>query len=95
MAGMNFSAFEALDVGATAVSLTAATYGAADAAFLYLDDGTVRVRLDGTAPTAANGMQWNAGEVWEFENAREIADAQFISTDGSTYTLMINYGVRQ
>ena len=95
MAGINFSAFEALSVGTTAVSFTAATYAQADAAFVYVEDGSVRVRFDGTAPTSTTGWQLFGGEVWEFENARELADAQFISADGSTYTLQVNYGVRQ
>lgn len=75
------------------MSFTAATYGAADYALFYVDGGPVRMRF-GSAPTQTSGIILHEGQTWELENARELADIQFISEDGSTHTVMANFGVK-
>ncbi|KKL65062.1 hypothetical protein LCGC14_2158740 [marine sediment metagenome] len=78
-------AFEPLTVDATVggVPFTEATMnpsGAppAYAAFCTVEDAAIRIRLDGTGPTAAVGTLFNIGDTFVVWGRRDLMSARFI-----------------
>lgn len=92
MKGPNHDAFEALSVSTTATGFTAGTRGDRYFAVVTVEDAAVRFRLDGTAPTASVGHELEIGDELRLFNPKDVANAQFISRDGGTATLMSSFG---
>lgn len=92
MAGVQTFAYEDVTVGSTAVTLTAATYGAADYASMLVEGGPIRFRLDSGTPTASVGDLLNVGDRLVLESDSEIQGFKAIRVDGSSATLRVNYG---
>ena len=79
--------YEALTVAATAVPFTAATFANRDHLHFTVEAGAVRLRVDGTAPTASEGHELEVGDAGVLESPDEIQKGQFIRRDGVTATL--------
>lgn len=90
-------AFEALSVSTSAVGFTAATMvgGAsgkpASAAFVSVEGAPIRLRADGTDPTASVGRLFNIGDTFVVWGARDLASVRFISQNGATATLSTEF----
>ena len=87
-------AFEALSVAGTAVGFTAATMAGtpatgkpACAAFCTVEGAPIRMRADGTDPTATVGRLFGIGDNFVVWGARDLASVRFISQTGATATL--------
>ena len=94
MASVQFFAEEALTVSSTSVGFTAATYSNADYAHVYCTIADVRVRLDGGAPTASNGIEMRPGDELILESKDEVSRARFIRDGGTDSTLISHFGGR-
>ena len=94
MAQVQFSAFENLTVSTTGLALTAATYGQADYAHVYVDVADVRLRLDATVPTASVGIPLTVGDEVLLESRDEVVRARFIRDGGTDAILQVSYGVK-
>ena len=95
MASVQFNAFEALTVSSTSLGFTAATFGNADYAHVYVDIADVRMRLDSGAASTTNGIPLTVGDEVVLESAEEVARARFIRDGGTDATLVTNFGVRK
>ena len=84
-------AFEALSVGATAVTFTVATFLNAIMAEAVVEVSPVRVRLDGTAPTATVGALYNVGDHIIIWGSMDVVSFQAISASGGTATLSTHF----
>lgn len=93
MAAAQFFAYEDLTVSTVAVGGTAATYLSANYAFISCESAVVRFAVS-AVPTATSGIQLFPGDTLVLENADEVAKIKFISRDGASATLRINYGVK-
>ena len=94
MASTQFSGFEALTVSSTSLGFTAATYGNADYAHVYVDIADVRMRLDGSAATTSNGIPLRVGDEVLLEGRDELTRARFIRDGGTDATIVAHFGVR-
>ena len=94
MAAVQFHAFEALSVSSTSLGFTAATYGGANYAHVYVDIADVRIRMDGGAASTTNGIPLRVGDEVLLENADEVSRARFIRDGGTDATLVTNFGVK-
>lgn len=74
--------FEQLTIDGTVggIALTSAKYGTNTKAFITIETAPIRVRLDGTAPTATVGHLLNAGDSLELDTASNIANFKAIRT---------------
>lgn len=83
--------FESVTVSSTAVGLTPATYAGATTALITVETAAIRMRMDGTAPTASVGTLLNAGDGIILNSPEQIAGFQAIAVDADA-TIMIEYG---
>ena len=99
-AGENYDtfAFEALAIGGTAGLFTIATWNTggkpATMATVMVETAAIRVRMDGTAPTATVGTLYPIGSTFAVMGALDIASFQAISQSGVTATLSTHYARR-
>lgn len=91
-------AFEPLSVGAAAVGFTAATMigtpaesKPAFAAFCTVEVAPIRVRTDGTDPTATVGIPFAVGAKFVVWGDRDLKSVKFISDNGVTATLSTEF----
>lgn len=91
-------AFEALSVGAAAVAFTAATMKGtpsegqpAFAAFCTVEGAAIRVRADGTDPTAAVGIPFEVGDTFVVWGKRDLESVRFIRQGGVSATLSTEF----
>lgn len=61
-------------------------------AFLSIESDDIRCRIDGTAPTASEGIFFGAGDSVELYGEIAIKNLQSIATDTGNASLRINYG---
>jgi hypothetical protein len=94
MSGYQFFAEEALTVSTTAVGFTAATYGGADFAHVYVDTADIRVFFGGGTPTASAGIPASAGDEIILESKDEVSRFRAIREGGTDAVLRANFGVR-
>ena len=94
MASAQFFATEALTVSSTSVGFTAATYGAADYAHVYVDIADARFLCNGTAVTTSNGFPVANHDEIILENADEISRFRAIRDGGTDATLIAQFGKR-
>jgi hypothetical protein len=88
------ASYEALTVAATAVGITETTFkptGKAPmtACSARLETAQIRLRDDGTDPTAAVGMPVEVGDVITFATAADAARAKFIRTGATSGVLHV------
>lgn len=83
--GITF-AYESITVSSTAVSLTSATYKPGGAtplvkrAIITVEDGTIRFRTDGTAPTASEGHRAKEDDIIILDSSDDIVNFKAIRT---------------
>ena len=85
--------FEALAVAGTAVGFTAATMADANAAFCTVEVAPVRMRADGTDPTATVGTPFAVGDRFVVWGDRDLKSVRFIR-QGSSATLSTHFAKR-
>ena len=61
-------------------------------AFLSVEDDDIRVRIDGTAPTASEGIFLGTGDSFEIYGLAALTNFKAIATDTGNASLKINYG---
>jgi|8_EtaG_2_1085327.scaffolds.fasta_scaffold38351_2 hypothetical protein len=61
-------------------------------AFFSVEDDDIRVRIDGTAPTASEGIFFGAGDSFEVCGLAALSNFKTIATDTGNASLKINYG---
>lgn len=77
--------FESITVSTTALGLTAANLAKGVAAEITVENGSIRFRTDGTAPTASVGHLLNDGDVLYLDNPSDLSALRMIrdaATDG-------------
>ena len=92
-------AYETITVSTVAKILTAATYAdpdatkdaIADKALITIEDADIRVRTDGTAPTATEGHLIRQGATITLRNPVEIQNFQAIRDAGTDAVLKVSY----
>lgn len=84
------SGFQTLSVGATAVGFTLPSSPTCRAVLLTLETAQIRMRLDGTDPTAAVGHLVQINDAFEITNIDAINQAMFIAVS-ATASLTITY----
>jgi len=86
--------FEALAVAGTAVGFTAATMADANAAFCKVEVAPIRMRADGTNPTATAGTLYGIGDEFVVWGDRDLKSVRFISQTGASATLNSHFAKR-
>ncbi len=81
--------YEKLTVDNTVKSLTVPTD--ADRALMVLEDGKIRFRMDGTAPTASEGLPFAINDSYTVMGEFNLANFKAIRTDAASGTLYILY----
>lgn len=84
-------AYEPVTVTDAAIGLTPATYLNAIRAEMTLESGQIRIRGDGTAPTATEGRIVEIGDQLVLNSSAQIKKAKFIRTGGTSGTLRVEY----
>ncbi|KKK69505.1 hypothetical protein LCGC14_2933370 [marine sediment metagenome] len=89
-------ASEALSVGASAVQFTEATMApggapTATAAFCTVETAPIRVRSDGTNPTATVGRLFAVGDTFVVWGRRDLMSIRFIRQGGTSATLSTEF----
>ena len=89
-------AYESITVGATAVSLTAATYTDSDSqkakrAIITTEAASFRYRYDGTAPTASEGHLVTQQSVIIIVGSDNISNFQAIRTGATSAVIKVTY----
>ena len=85
------SNYESITVADTAIGLTSDTYGSATKAEMTLETAQIRVRKDGTDPTAAEGHPVEIGDIITLNSAADIATFKAIRTGGTSGVLKVTY----
>jgi hypothetical protein len=85
-----YDGYETKTVSTTAVVLTEGVYQNNTRALITVEVGSVRFRLDGTAPTTSVGHLLSTGDQLVLDSADQIQKVQFISAAGGT--LGCSYG---
>lgn len=85
------TAFESVTVTATSGGLTSGTYGTATRAVLTVEDASIRVRSDGTSPTASEGHLVEPGSTIVLESADELSNFEAIRTGATSAVIKASY----
>ncbi len=91
--GINYTGFESITVGTTAVTLVIGEQGGNTQALITVEDAAVRFRLDGVSPTASVGHVIEAGDTLVIQKGTTLSKVRFIRRDGVDATLRVSYGV--
>lgn len=90
-------AFETITVAATAIGPTEATragdasISAAQAAYITVETASIRLRYDGTDPTATVGHLVQAGETLRLEGSGNIAALKMIRSGTTSAAVSVTY----
>lgn len=84
-------AFETVTVAATAIGLTSATYADAIRAMITVETAQIRMRFDGTNPTAAIGHIGNADDIIYLEGTEQLANFNAIRVGAISGVLRVTY----
>lgn len=85
--------FESLTISSAAVSITATIIDQHhDDALVTVEVAAIRVRVDGTAPTASEGHEAFPGDVLKLRGMGEISNFQAIRRNGTDATLRVSTG---
>lgn len=82
------ASYEAITVSTSAVAITAAIYNTMRSCSARVETDTVRVRLDGTAPTSSVGIPMSVGDVIEID-IYHAERARFIRSGSSDATVHV------
>lgn len=94
MPSEEFSQFETLTVSSSVVTLTAATYGTMNRAFITCGAANIRFTVNGTTPTTTVGHILYDSDELKLTSAREIINFQAIRDDSTDASLACSYGGR-
>ena len=83
--------YEKLTVADSAVSLASVPTGSTEA-YIQAADANVRLRFDGTAPTAAEGVTLTAAGSIKLKGGDVLNGVQFIRTASTDANLYVVYG---
>lgn len=89
--GLTPLAYESKTIANTAAGLTAGTYGKATHAEMTLETAQIRIRSDGTNPTASEGRLVEVGDQIILRSAAQIAAFKAIRTGGTSGVLKTEY----
>jgi len=84
-------AYESVTVTNTSTTLTASTYLNASRAFMTVETAAVRYRVDGAAPTSAEGHLLNIGDVLTLIGLQTIRNFKAIRTGATSGVLKVTY----
>jgi hypothetical protein len=84
-------AFETLTIADIAQGLTAAVYGNAIRAFITVETASIRIKIEGGAPTSTEGHLYASGSPIELTSAEAIANFKAIRTDSTSAKIMVTY----
>ena len=90
--GADYANFESVTVAASSTSLTSATYGDAQFAFITVETAAVRFTVDGTTVSASVGHVLEPGDSLMLDRNSQIAEVRFYRRDGVSATLRVSYG---
>ena len=85
-------AYESISVAGTAVGFTAGTADDAKYALVTVETAAIRVRTDGTSPTATEGHELEPGDQLLLETSKEVLNFKAIRRDGVSATIRVSYG---
>lgn len=83
--------FESITVSTTAIGLTEASYEAAITAEVTVENGPIRFRTDGTAPTAAVGHLLSDGDVLYLDNPSDLSGLSMIRDAAVDGDISVSY----
>lgn len=89
--GSDAYAFESIAVAASAVGLTSGTYDDSTKAEMTLETAQIRVRKDGTNPTAGEGHLVEVGDTITLKSAADLATFKAIRTGSTSGVLKVTY----
>lgn len=96
---MAIPVFESITVTGSAVGFTAANLKSDTSkvwkVFLTLETAEIRFRLDGTAPTSAEGHIMSSGDTLELTDPDGISNFKAIKTGGTSGVLKVTYEYNQ
>lgn len=84
-------AYESVTVAAAAIGLTSATYANAIYVEMTLETAQIRIRLDGTNPTASEGHIVERGDVITLEGTAQISQFRAYRTGAVSGVLKVTY----
>lgn len=87
--GLEATTYEKVTVAATAIGLTAANVGVM--VLVSVEAAPISIRLDGDAPTAAEGHTFAAGDSFEICGATNILAFRAIRTTGVSGILKVTH----
>lgn len=87
---------EKITVSSSAVGFTAATFqpttgGGADRVLVTVEDQPVRLRYDGTSPTASVGHLLQPGDSITLTGTDSVANAEFIRSGGTDGVIFVTF----
>ncbi len=90
------AAYEEITISSAAKKLTEATYnisgwGIAQKAVVQVLDAGIRVKLDGTDPSASTGFAESQGSSFALESVSEIINFRAIRKGGSDGKIIVTY----
>lgn len=85
-----YTDFDTLTISSTASGLTTQKIRNNDQAFITVETGQIRFRMDGQAPTTTNGHILNPGDSITLNNKEQLTQFQAITT-GSNATIQVSY----
>ena len=80
-----------MTVSGTAGGFTAATLATAKLAVCTVEAAPIRIREDGTAPTATVGTLYNVGDQFQVYGSENLKNFSAIATTGVSATLDCEY----
>jgi hypothetical protein len=83
-------AYESITVSNTALGFTAATMSGATSALISIEDDNIRVRFDGTDPTAGEGHLLFAGQTQLVEGRTALSQFRMIRVTADA-TVKVTY----
>lgn len=87
-----YGAHEAVTVAGSSIGLTAASFPSAlKLVYIFVEDGVVRWRADGTAPTAAIGTPAYPGDEIILTTTKEALNFRAIRKSTSSGVLQVTY----
>ena len=89
--GITPFAFESVTVGAAAIGLTAGTYLGAVEAMITLETAQIRIRTDGTNPSAIEGHLVEIDDIITLIGTKQISQFKGFRTGGISGVLKVTY----
>ena len=92
VSGLAVGTFETVTVADTAIGLTSTTYAPTGRTQMTnctarVESANIRIRVDGTAPTASVGLLVSAGDVFNVDGNADLATLKMIRTGSTSATV--------